>query len=100
MTPDSARSYEPITDDDLTRLGRLARHEATTFFDRNSHLGIWRDRLRLVALGQGGADHYIRGARGVWDLDLLLFFAQHPDDKQRPFLRRSPQRWDWGPSTS
>ena len=98
MTPDPARSYARITNDDLERLGRLADHEARTFFDRNPQLAPWRSQLRLVALGQGGADHFIRGERGVWDLDLLLFFAQHPIDKQRPFLRRSPRRWDWGPS--
>jgi hypothetical protein len=40
----------------------------------------------------------LRRERGVWDLDLMLFFAQHPDDKPRPYLRRSPRRWDWGPS--
>jgi hypothetical protein len=95
---DPARSYEPVDDDDLARLGRLAAAEVDEFFARNPHRAMWRDRLRFVALAQGGAEHYLRGERGIWDLDLMLFFAQHPRDTRRPYLRRSPRRWDWGPS--
>jgi hypothetical protein len=97
-TQDSARSYERITDDDLRRLDRVAAHEVSTFFERNPTRAAWRQQQRFVALEQGGADHYIRGERGVWDLDLVVFFAQHPDDRDRPYLRRAPRRWDWGPS--
>lgn len=95
---DSARSYELLEESDLVRLDRLADAELDDFFGRNAHLSHWRERLRFIALAQGGADHYLRHERGIWDLDLILCFAQHPDDKPRHYLRRSPSRWDWGRS--
>jgi hypothetical protein len=98
VTRHPARSYETIDDDELARLKRLADHETETFFARNPARRMWAGRLRFVALAQGGAEHYLRGERGVWDLDLVLFFAQHPDDQPRPYLRRSPRCWDWGES--
>lgn len=98
MSHDPVRSYEPIDDGDLARLARLADAECDQFFGRNRHLAHWRDQLRFTALGQGGADHYLRGERGIWDLDLLLLFAQHPDDDPKPYLRRSVRSWDWGSS--
>jgi hypothetical protein len=98
MTTDPRRSYEPITSDDLARLARLAEVEVSDFFARNRHLGAWRDRYRLAALVQGGAEHFLRGERGVWDLDIAVFFAQHPRLPVRPHLRRGTRQWDWGPS--
>lgn len=98
MTADSHRSYELIDHTDLDRLGRLADVEVDEFFTRNPQRAAWRDRQRFVALTQGGADHYVRGERGIWDLDIAVFFAQHPEDSARPYLRRGPRRWDWGPS--
>jgi hypothetical protein len=98
VTRDPARSYEPIDHADLARLARLADTECDEFFSRNRHLAHWRGQLRFVALGQGGADHYLRGERGIWDLDLLLLFGQHRDDRPKPYLRRSVRSWDWGPS--
>lgn len=98
MTRDPARSYEPVDDADLSRLGRLGDAECDDFFGRNRHLATWRPQLRFAALGQGGAEHYLRGTRGIWDLDLLLFFAQHPDVPSKHYLRRSVRSWDWGPS--
>lgn len=98
MSRDPARSYEVIDDVDLARLGRLAEAECDKFFGRNRHLARWRGQLRFVALGQGGADHYLRGERGISDLDVLLLFAQHPGDDPKPYLRRSVRSWDWGPS--
>jgi hypothetical protein len=91
---DPARSYEPIDKADLERLGRVADAELDSFFDRNRHLADWRDRARIVALAQGGAEHYLRGQRGIWDLDVVVCFTA-----QRPtLLRRQVTSWDWGPS--
>jgi hypothetical protein len=98
VTRDLARSYQPVDDVDLARLARLGEAECDSFFGRNPHLAHWRDQLRFVALAQGGAEHYVRGDRGIWDLDLMLLFAQHPDELPKAYLRRSPRRWDWGPS--
>lgn len=30
----------------------------------------------------------------------MLFFAQHPDEEQKHYLRRRTRHWDWGPSCS
>lgn len=93
---DPARSYECLDEADLARLGRAAGAELKAFFSRNPRLAGWRDRLRIVALAQGGAEHYLRGRRGVWDLDVIACFA---DDPRLPRLfRRMVVSWDWGPS--
>ncbi len=98
MSRDPARSYEPLDDADLARLARLADAECDEFFSRNRHLEAWRPQRRFSALGQGAAEHYLRGARGIWDLDVLVFFAQLPGEAPKPYLRRSVRSWDWGPS--
>ena len=61
---DPARSYERLDTSDLARLGRAAPAELDAFFARNPHLAGWRDRVRIIALAQGGAEHYLRGRRG------------------------------------
>jgi len=93
---DPARSYEPLDTSDLARLGRAAHAELDAFFARNPHLAGWRDRVRIIALAQGGAEHYLRGRRGVRDLDVIVCFAEDP---RLPHLfRRMVVSWDWGPS--
>ena len=52
---DPARSYERLGKSDLVRLGRAAHAELDAFFARNPHLAGWRDRVRIIALAQGGA---------------------------------------------
>jgi len=96
MLPDQSRSYEPLDESDLARLGRAADAELSAFFARNSHLAGWRDRLRIVALAQGGAEHYLRGRRGIWDLDVIVCFAE--DARLPRLFRRMIVSWDWGPS--
>ena len=90
---DPARSYEPIDDTDLARLGRLAAAELDEFLITESALCSLegpapvrcpRSKRALASLHPPRA--------GIWDLDLMLFFAQHPDDEPRPYLRRSPRR--------
>lgn len=93
---DSDRSYEQITLGDLARLGRAADAELEEFFKRNPHQAAWRGRVRVVGLAQGGADHYLRGERGLCDLDVIVCFAQHPDLPERSYLRRQSVAWDWG----
>jgi hypothetical protein len=85
---------EPITDADLQRLGRAAEADLDLFFDRNPHLHEWRDRMFAIAFAQGGAEHRLRGARGIWDLDVIVCF----DGPRSRHLRRQVVHWDWGPS--
>ena len=75
---DPARSYEPLDTADLARLGRAAHAELDAFFARNPHLAGWRDRVRIIALAQGGAEHYLRGRRGIRDLDVIVCFTEDP----------------------
>jgi hypothetical protein len=91
-----ARSFEQIDDTDLERLGRAADADLDRFFERNRHLRAWRGRVLAVALAQGGAEHRLRGKRGIWDLDVIVCFA-NPDTRPR-HLRRPVVHWDWGPS--
>jgi hypothetical protein len=79
---------------DLERLGRVAYAELEAFFGRNPHLVGWRERVRVIALGQRGADHYLRGCRGVWDLDVMVCFAHDPTLPR--LWRRMVVSWDWG----
>jgi hypothetical protein len=96
MGRDLARSMEQIEDADLERLGRAADCDVERFFARNPHLNGWQTRLSAVALAQGGAEHRLRGRRGIWDLDLIVCFA---DTDKLPRLSRRPiVSWDWGPS--
>src|SRR5215472_7666214 len=75
---DPARSYERLDESDLARLGRAAEAELSEFFARNPRLDGWQDRVRIIALAQGGAEHYLRGRRGIWDLDVIVCFAEDP----------------------
>lgn len=93
---DPSRCYERLDDSDLARLGRAAEAELAAFFARNPHLAGWQDRRRIVALAQGSAEHYLRGCRGIWDLDIIVCFAEDP--RLPRLFRRMVVSWDWGPS--
>src|SRR6516165_3370706 len=93
---DPARSYERLDESDLARLGRTAEAELKAFFARNPHLAGWQHRVRIIALAQGGAEHYLRGRRGIWDLDVIVCFAEDP--RLPRLFRRMIVSWDWGPS--
>jgi hypothetical protein len=93
---DLARSYERLDESDLARLGRAAEAEIKAFFLRNPRLADWQDRIGIIALAQGGAEHYLRGRRGIWDLDVIVCFAADP--RLPRLFRRKVVSWDWGPS--
>ena len=78
LTHDPTRSYGPIDQADLERLGRIADAELDEFFARNPRLAAWRGRVRIIGLAQGGAEHYLRRQRGIWDLDIIICFAYDP----------------------
>lgn len=92
---DSERSYEPLTDEDLARLCGIARE---ILHDRVFRTPVGRrysDRLILLALCQGGAQHYVDGMTGVKDLDVWAFFR---GGLEKPFPWRARWRADFGPS--
>jgi hypothetical protein len=76
--PAAERSFEPFTDEHLDRLVEIALDDQEAMFASSPHLEVYRDRLLVIALCQGGALHYIHGKRGVKDLDVYRFYARHP----------------------
>ena len=74
------RSLEPITDEDLRRLGAIAARDRNDLFARRPVLGRrYSARLFAVALCQGAAMHRIDGKTGVKDLDVWSFYLEHPE---------------------
>jgi hypothetical protein len=89
------RSYERIAPDELTRLAQIALDDFADLFRRKSHASRYADRLRLVCLCQGAAQHYVHHDRGVQDFDLWGFFEEVPG---HPFPFRRRGKCDFGPS--
>jgi len=84
-SPSADRSFEPITDDDLRRLGRLAAEDREGLFARSSRTaGLYRDRLFAVALCQGAALHRLNGTNGVKDFDVWSFYVAHAEGPYPP----------------
>jgi hypothetical protein len=84
---DPARSYESITQDDLSRLANIAHLDREDRFERKPR---WRSlygaRVIAVALCQGAALHYLDGENGVKDFDVWTFYATNPE-------AQFPPRW-------
>jgi hypothetical protein len=77
-------SFELFTDDHLHRLTRIALDDQAAMFDSSPHLAVYRDRMLLIALCQGGAEHYITGKWGVKDLDVYTFYARYRTVNMHP----------------
>ena len=92
----SERSFEPLNHSDLQRLAAIAFEDLEQLFARRPETGKrYRDRLMMLCLCQGGAEHFVRRHRGIKDLDVWAFFSNHPD---RPFPWRRRGFRDFGPS--
>jgi hypothetical protein len=76
-------SFE-LTDEHLQRLTTIALDDQAAMFDSSPHLAVYRDRMLLIALCQGGALHYLNGKWGVKDLDVYTFYAKHPTVQMHP----------------
>jgi hypothetical protein len=46
-----------------------------------------------IALAHGGAEHRLRGKRGIWDIDMIVCFDGPRSKQLRPTVSG-----DWGPS--
>ena len=92
----SERSFDQLTAADLHRLSVLALADLHDLFARRPETGeLYRDRLLMVCLCQGGAEHFVRQRRGIKDLDVWAFFSENP---ARPFPYRRRGVRDFGPS--
>lgn len=88
------RSYEGISRSDLRRLGEIAREDRDDFFIRKPDWGqLYKDRVLLVALCQGAAEHYVRRDHGVNDFDVYTFYAANSD---RPWYAKRLKVADFG----
>ncbi len=89
---DPRRSYEPITADDLARLGELAAADRERFFKGRPE---YQDRLLCSALCQGAGLHYLEVAvgkaepNGVKDFDVWSFFSALPGERFPADRRRA-----------
>lgn len=88
------RSYEPITDEHLARLGALAAKDRLRFEKTRPE---YRRRHLATVLAQGAALHFMDGKNGVKDLDVWSFYALIPSTKW-PADRRNVHV-DFGPSS-
>ncbi|AYG60279.1 hypothetical protein QD460_17835 [Rhizobium jaguaris] len=91
----ATRSFEPITNDDLPRFGDVAWKRLLQVFEHAPVASLYKDRLLLLALAQGGALHYENGKNGLKDIDVWAFFAAGPE---KPFPARARWTADYGPS--
>jgi hypothetical protein len=90
------RSYEKITAQDLEWLAKLAKAVFDELVGRSDAKSrIYKGRLLLIALCQGGGLHFVNGTTGIKDLDVWGFFRAHP---VRPFPARAHWVRDFGPS--
>jgi hypothetical protein len=70
----SERSYAPLTEAHLRRLGDLADQDHRKF-TRSDGRPEYRDRRVAVVLAQGAALHFVNKKNGVKDLDVWTFYA-------------------------
>jgi hypothetical protein len=92
---DAERSYERLSDADLQGLSTLVLVTLNKVFEYASVAGLYRDRLIVLALCQGSAQHYLDGQHGIKDLDVWAFFRAGPP---KPFPWRTVWHADFGPS--
>ncbi|WFU06804.1 hypothetical protein QA648_34040 (plasmid) [Rhizobium sp. CB3171] len=89
------RSFAPIQREDLKLFAEASWSKLTEVFDRAPVASLYRERLLLLVLAQGGALHFENGTNGLKDIDVWAFFANGPD---RPFPHRVRWTADFGPS--
>jgi hypothetical protein len=91
----SERSYEKLTQSDLGRIRDIGLHIPSDIFAHAPVAGLYRDRLLILTLCQGGAQHYVDGCNGLKDIDVWAFFRSGPP---KPFPWSAIWHADFGPS--
>lgn len=89
------RCLEPLTDEDLQHLSEVAQQALKNRIFQTPVGGLYSDRLLILTLCQGAAQHYIDGVSGVKDLDVWAFFREGPE---KPFPWKPRWTADFGPS--
>jgi hypothetical protein len=90
------RSFEPISSVDLQRLDQLARDDLADLFSRLPRYAVYQDRILLVCLCQGAAQHWVDQTNGVKDFDVWVFLHAHPTT---PFPAKRIGHKDFGASS-
>jgi hypothetical protein len=88
------RSYEPITDEHLARLGAIAAKDRQRFEQTRPE---YRRRHLATVLAPGAALHFVNGTDGVKDLNVWSFYSLIPGSRW-PADRRNVSA-DFGPSS-
>jgi hypothetical protein len=92
--PNRYRSFKRISRPDLRKLARLALDDLRALFVRRPNCRRYQNRLLMICLCQGAAQHYVYGDRGIADFDVWAFFRGLPKE----FPPRRHGRKDFGPS--
>ena len=95
MSDVSERSYELLTEADLSRVRDLVVAKLTTVYSGTEVASQYRDRMVCLALCQGAAAHWVGGAHGIKDIDVWAFYR---DGLPRPFPYRARWTADLGES--
>lgn len=86
--PESRRSYERITLEDLNHLAGISRLDREDLFARKPRYRMLEEGLVCVALCQGAALHFVDCENGVKDFDVWTFYAARPGHPAFPWRRR------------
>ncbi len=92
--PRHARSFDPITSADMTRLAEIGERAFADVCRPGSRSSIYNGRLMILCLCQGAALHHKQSIenvpepnrRGIADFDVWGFLNAHPE-------RAFPWRW-------
>lgn len=87
---EQARVYPAFEEWHLHRLADLHLKYLDGLFKRcpGGTTGMYKDRLKLICLMQGGAEHFLRGSHGIKDLDVFGFFESLPDPHRKKRIGR------------
>ena len=76
MSDSESRTFEKITRHDLRELLVVGERVMDQFFVDKPRYAPFRNKLVLVALCQGAADHYCDGTTGIKDYDVWFFYER------------------------